>query len=104
MSSAPARGAPLTIDEVAERWRMSRDGVYRLMAKGELPWLQVSAKRRLIALEDVEKYEQGVRRASSPLASPATDMENRGPSSGAKTDAVIVASRAKLRKPVRARL
>lgn len=80
---------PLTIDEVADRWRMSRDGVYRLMAKGDLPWLQVSARRRLIALEDVEQYEQGVRRASSPPASPEIETESPGPSFGAKTASAL---------------
>lgn len=55
----PARDvAPseLTPDEVATRLRKSRAWVYRHMKSGDLPFVQVSAARRVIRARDLEAF------------------------------------------------
>ncbi|MBK6683978.1 MAG: helix-turn-helix domain-containing protein [Deltaproteobacteria bacterium] len=47
-----------TVAEVAARWRLSRASIYRLMASGQLAWVQIGGARR-IARAEVERLERG---------------------------------------------
>lgn len=54
--TAEAVPVALTPLEVAHRLRKSRAWVYQRMADGSLPFSQVSPRRRLIRLEDLEAF------------------------------------------------
>ena len=60
LGAAPAEttetAVALTPIEVAHRLRKSRAWVYQRMADGSLPFSQVSPRRRLIRLEDLEAF------------------------------------------------
>ena len=48
----------LTPEELAERWRVSPDTIYRSLQSGKLKGFQVGRQWR-ITLEAVEKHEKG---------------------------------------------
>ncbi len=50
-----------TADDLAKRWRLSRDAVYRIPEQ-LLPYLKVGPKRgaRRYRLEDIEGYERTI--------------------------------------------
>lgn len=54
MTSPPP---PMTIGEVAERWRVHERTVRRLIDEGKLECLQISPRRRLVPVAVVERYE-----------------------------------------------
>lgn len=47
----------MKVSEVAERWRVSKMTIYRLIEDGTLPVIRVGRSFR-IALSDVERMEQ----------------------------------------------
>ena len=54
---SPAAGERLySIAEVAELWQLSRDTIERLLARGELRFVQVGARRRRIPASALDEY------------------------------------------------
>jgi len=53
----PAAGERLySIAEVAELWAMSRDTIERLLARGELRYVQIGPRRRRIPASALDEY------------------------------------------------
>lgn len=55
-AARPEAPNELTPTEVAERLRRSRAWVYQQMAEGELPFVQLTPKRRIIRAADLEAF------------------------------------------------
>jgi excisionase family DNA binding protein len=54
---SPAAGERLyTIAEVAELWGLSRDTIERLLARGELRYVSIGARRRRIPASALDEY------------------------------------------------
>jgi predicted DNA-binding transcriptional regulator AlpA len=62
----------MSIPELAARWKLSRQTLYRRMATGELPYVEVLGVRRILA-EVVEAVERG----EDPAQAPPTPLRRR---------------------------
>lgn len=60
MPEKPTSPSPyMTIQQVADRWRVSTAAVRRLIADGSLRAFRISTKIIRLRISDVEAYEQG---------------------------------------------
>ena len=71
----------LSIDQVAERWDVSRDLVELAIRKGKLKCLRLSPRNLRVPVEALEEYERTASLGSSPLAPEETLTRDAGPSS-----------------------
>ncbi len=88
--------APLTIAEVAQRWRYSVHSVRRLIKSGKLACLKIGPRRTLVPLAAVEAFERTVLRGSLLQGDPTIETATLGPSSGAKADDQDAIARARM--------
>ena len=46
----------LTVPEIAERWRCSREHVYNLIATGQLNAMNIGRRRYIVAADDAARF------------------------------------------------
>lgn len=96
-ATALSHGPPLTIDEVAERWRYSTDSVRRLIRAGKLACLKIGPRKTLVPLAAVEEYEQTALRVSLNREGQTIETATLGQSSEAKAEEAGASARDRMR-------
>ena len=81
LSHVPLSRELLTIQQVAERWDVSRDLVELAIKQGHLKCLRLSPRNIRVAVEALEEYEAQASLGLSPLERQATPTAANGPSS-----------------------
>ena len=81
LSPTPLSRELLTIQQVAERWDVSRDLVELAIKQGHLKCLRLSPRNIRVAVEALEEYEAQASRGLSPLERQATHTPASGSSS-----------------------
>lgn len=81
LSPPPLSRELLTIEQVAQRWGVSRDLVELAIKQGHLKCLRLSPRNIRVAVEALEEYEAQASLGLSPLERQAIHTRANGPSS-----------------------
>lgn len=58
VSGANDNDVVFTINELAKRWKTSRNNLYKLIARGEIITFTVGSRGRRVRLAEVQRFEQ----------------------------------------------